>query len=115
MAPRKRSTTWTAASKAVSGSRLFVSKSALHLDDDAAKGTFFQGLAASGWHTAAITMKLLVGSIPFGNGVIGAGGQLEWPRVTRPDDILHVVSTILDITPSRSKPDRGMVLWSAAH
>lgn len=80
-----------------------------HLDDEAAKGTLFQGLAASGWHTAAITMKLLVGSLPLGNGIVGASGEAQWPRPTRPGDTLHVVSKILDITPSRSKPDRGMV------
>lgn len=80
-----------------------------HLDDAAAKNTFFQGLSASGWHTAAITMKLLVGSVPLGNGIIGAGIELQWPRPTRPDDTLHVVSKIVDIAPSRSKPDRGIV------
>lgn len=80
-----------------------------HLDAEVAKNTLFQGLAASGWHTAAITMKLLVGSLPLGNGIIGAGGEAQWPRPTRPGDALHVVSKILDITPSRSKPDRGMV------
>jgi acyl dehydratase len=80
-----------------------------HLDGEAAKHTFFQGLAASGWHTSAITMKLLVGSLPLGSGIIGTGGENEWPRPTRPGDTLHVVSKILDIVPSRSKPDRGMV------
>ena len=80
-----------------------------HLDAEAAKDTFFQGLAASGWHTAAITMKLLVGSLEFSQGIIGAGGQMDWPRPTRPNDVLHVVSTILDIQPSRSRADRGIV------
>jgi len=80
-----------------------------HLDDEAAKNSLFQGLAASGWHTAAITMRLLVSSFPLAHGVIGAGGEIEWPRPTRPDDTLHVVSTIQDIVPSRSKPDRGIV------
>ena len=80
-----------------------------HLDEDAARETFFAGLAASGWHTAAITMKLLVESLPLAGGVIGAGSELSWPRPTRPDDVLHVVSTIMEITPSRSKADRGIV------
>ena len=80
-----------------------------HLDAEAAKDTFFQGLAASGWHTAAITMKLLVGRLEFSQGIIGAGGQMDWPRPTRPNDVLHVVSTILDIQPSRSRADRGIV------
>ncbi|XOT94688.1 MaoC family dehydratase [Alcaligenes pakistanensis] len=80
-----------------------------HLDAEAAKDTFFQGLAASGWHTAAITMKLLVDSLVFSQGIIGAGGQIEWPRPTRPGDVLHVVSKIIGIQPSRSKTDRGIV------
>lgn len=80
-----------------------------HLDPVAAEDSFFGGLAASGWHTASLTMRLLVDSLPFGNGVIGAGGDISWPRPTRPDDVLHVVSTITDITPSRSRPDRGIV------
>ncbi|MEN3929653.1 MaoC family dehydratase [Microvirga sp. W0021] len=80
-----------------------------HTDEAAAEHSFFQGLAASGWHTAAITMKLLVGSLPIGNGLIGAGVDVQWPRPTRPNDTLRVVSKIIEITPSRSKPDRGIV------
>ena len=80
-----------------------------HLDEVAAKDSFFQGLAASGWHTMSITMKLLVQSLPFAKGVIGAGGNIAWPRPTRPGDILRVKSTIREIRPSRSRPDRGMV------
>lgn len=81
-----------------------------HMDTEAAKHSFFQGLAASGWHTMAITMRLIVESVPFARGIIGAGGELSWLRPTRPDDILHVRSKIVDIIPSRSKPDRAMVL-----
>ncbi|CAK7076498.1 MaoC family dehydratase [Pseudomonas sp. S 311-6] len=81
-----------------------------HLDEDAARQTFFQGLAASGWHTAAITMKLLVQSIPVGNGLIGAGVEVAWPQPTRPNDVLRVVSTVKQIQPSRSKPDRAIVI-----
>src|SRR5882672_520492 len=81
-----------------------------HLDDEAAKTTLFAGLAASGWHTAAITMRLLVeGGAPIAGGVIGAGGEIGWPRPTRPGDILRVESEVLEITPSRSRPDRGMI------
>ncbi|MGA2636737.1 MaoC family dehydratase [Methylocella sp.] len=81
-----------------------------HLDEEAAKDTFFGGLVASGWHTASITMKLLVtGGAPLAGGVIGAGGELVWPRPTRPGDILHVESEIIEITPSRSRPERGTV------
>ena len=81
-----------------------------HLDDEAAKSTLFAGLAASGWHTAAITMRLLVeGGAPIAGGVVGAGGEIGWPRPTRPGDILRVESEVLEVTPSRSRPDRGMV------
>ena len=81
-----------------------------HLDAEAAKSTFFGGLAASGWHTAAITMRLLVTSgLPLADGIIGSGGQLSWPLPTRPGDVLRVESEVLEIVPSRSKPDRGMV------
>jgi acyl dehydratase len=80
-----------------------------HLDEDAAEATIFGGLAASGWHTAAMTMKLIVESVPLAGGVIGSGGDLSWPRPTRPGDRLRVVTEVLAITPSRSKPDRGMV------
>jgi acyl dehydratase len=81
-----------------------------HLDDDAAKGTLFASLAASGWHTAAITMRLLVDSgLPIAGGIIGSGGEVAWPKPTRPGDILHVVSEIEEVTPSRSRPNRGTV------
>ncbi len=81
-----------------------------HTDAEAARNTFFEGLAASGWHTAAITMKLLVQSLPLSRGVIGAGGEISWPRATRPGDVLKVTSTVLEVLPSRSKPDRGFVV-----
>jgi acyl dehydratase len=81
-----------------------------HLDDEAAQATLFGGLAASGWHTAAITMRLLVeGGLPIAGGIIGSGGELSWPNPARPGDMLNVVSEIIEITPSRSRPDRGSV------
>ncbi len=81
-----------------------------HLDEDAARDTLFAGLAASGWHTAAITMRLMVdGGAPLAGGIIGAGGEINWPKPTRPGDILHVESEIVEVAPSRSRPDRGMV------
>ncbi|KQP14056.1 MaoC family dehydratase [Pseudorhodoferax sp. Leaf267] len=81
-----------------------------HTDEEAAKATFFQGLAASGWHTAAITMRLLVDSgMPLAEGIIGSGGELHWAQPTRPDDVLHVESEVVEIVPSRSKPGRAMV------
>ena len=80
-----------------------------HLDDAAAKATLFGGLAASGWHTAAITMRLLVESgLPLMGGIVGAGGEISWPKPTRPGDILQVVSEVEEAVPSRSRPDRGM-------
>jgi acyl dehydratase len=79
-----------------------------HLDEQAAAGSLFGGLAASGWHTAAITMRLLVRSgLPIAGGIIGAGGEISWPRPTRPGDVLSVESEIVELTPSRSRPDRG--------
>ncbi len=79
-----------------------------HLDEAAAKTTFFDGLAASGWHTAALTMRLIVGSVPIAGGLIGAGGEISWPNAARPGDTLKVESEVLAVTPSRSRPDRGI-------
>ena len=71
--------------------------------------SLFSGLVASGWHTAAITMRLLVErGLPLAGGVVGAGGELSWPRPTRPGDVLQVESEVLEIIPSRSRPDRGV-------
>jgi acyl dehydratase len=81
-----------------------------HLDEAAAAESFFHGLAASGWHTAAVTMRLLVESgMPLAGGLIGAGGELTWPRPVRPGDVLMVESEVLAVTPSKSKPERGLV------
>ena len=81
-----------------------------HLDETAAQASLFKGLAASGWHTAAIAMRLLVeGGLPFAHGLIGMGGEIAWPRPTRPGDILRVESEIVEIRPSRSKPQQGIV------
>jgi len=79
-----------------------------HLDAKAAKDTLFEGLVASGWHTAAISMRLLVESVPIAGGIVGAGGEIAWPKPTRPGATLHVESEILELRPSRSRPDRGM-------
>src|SRR5580693_3602715 len=81
-----------------------------HLDDAAAQATIFGGLAASGWHTAAITMRLMVAAgLPFAAGIIGLGGEIFWPRPTRAGDVLRVESEIVEILPSRSKPNQGIV------
>ncbi|MBW0002954.1 MAG: MaoC family dehydratase [Hyphomicrobiales bacterium] len=81
-----------------------------HLDGEAAKTSLFGGLAASGWHTASLTMRLIVDSVPLAGGVIGSGGELSWPRPTRPGDTLRVVTDVLEVIPSRSRPDRGMIV-----
>jgi len=81
-----------------------------HLDDAAGRETLFGGLVASGWHTAATTMRLLVrGGLPVAGGIIGSGGELLWTTPVRPGDRLHVECEVLEVTPSRSKPDRGSV------
>jgi acyl dehydratase len=81
-----------------------------HLDAQAAEATFFAGLAASGWHTAAMTMRLIVDSgLQLAGGIIGAGGTVAWPRPTRPGDVLSIRIEVLETRPSRSRPERGMV------
>jgi acyl dehydratase len=82
-----------------------------HLDEEAAQQTFFRGLAASGWHTAAVTMRLLVDSeLKPAGGVIGAGfEEFRWPKPVRPGDELHIESEVLDVRPSRSRPNQGLV------
>lgn len=82
-----------------------------HLDDEAAKQTLFAGLAASGWHTAAITMKLMVsaGPMPVG-GIIGAGfDEMGWPRPVRAGDELRVESEVLETRASKSRPGQGIM------
>jgi len=82
-----------------------------HLDDRTARDTFFKGLAASGWHTAAITMRLLVDSeLKPAGGIIGAGfDKMRWPKPVRPGDELRVESEILEVRPSKSRPDQGVI------
>ena len=82
-----------------------------HLDAEAARQSLFGGLAASGWHTAALTMRLLVESDikPVG-GIIGAGfDELCWPRPVRPGDELRVESEVLEVRLSKSRPEQGMI------
>jgi acyl dehydratase len=81
-----------------------------HTDPEAAKHSFFGGLAASGWHAAALAMKLIVQSFPLAGGVIGAGVEVKWLSPVRPGETLHVISTILEIVPSRSKPNQSMLI-----
>ena len=82
-----------------------------HLDEDAARDTIFRGLAASGWHTAALTMRLLVESeLKPAGGIVGAGfDEFRWPLPVRPGDELHVESEVLEVRPSKSRPNQGMI------
>ncbi len=82
-----------------------------HLDEEAARHSPFGGLAASGWHTAALTMRLLLeGEFKPAGGILGVGfDELSWPRPVRPGDELHARSEVLEVRPSRSRPDRGLI------
>jgi acyl dehydratase len=82
-----------------------------HLDEAAARASIFGGLAASGWHTAAATMRLLVESdLQPAGGIVGAGfDEFRWPRPVRPGDELRVESEVLEVRPSKSRPDQGMI------
>ncbi len=79
-----------------------------HTDPDAAKNTVFKGLAASGWQTIGLTMRILVKSVPLAGGIIGFGGEIAWPQAVRPGDELSIECDILEITPSRSKPNQAV-------
>jgi acyl dehydratase len=81
-----------------------------HLDDAAAHGSIFEGLAASGWHTAALTMRLCVASdFRPASGIIGVGGELTWLKPVRPGDELRVECEVTETRPSRSRPGQGIV------
>ena len=82
-----------------------------HLDEKAAQETMFRGLAASGWHTAAVTMRLLVGSeLKPAGGIVGAGfDEFRWPRPVRPGDELRLESEVLEVRLSRSRPNQGRI------
>jgi acyl dehydratase len=82
-----------------------------HTDEQAALKSPFQGLAASGWHTAGMTMRLMVdGEFKPAGGILGVGfEELSWPRAVRPGDELHAVSEVLKVRASKSRPDRGLI------
>ena len=82
-----------------------------HLNEEAAQNTIFKGLAASGWHTAALTMRLLVESeLKPAGGIVGAGfDEFRWPRPVRPGDELHIESEVLEVRASRSLPNQGLI------
>ena len=81
-----------------------------HLNRKTAERTIFKGLIASGWHTAAMTMRLFVRTLNFAEGAIGLGvDELRWPNTVRPGDVLRVETEIVDLRLSRSKPNYGIV------
>jgi acyl dehydratase len=82
-----------------------------HLDPEAATHTFFRGLVASGWHTAALTMRLLADSeLKPAGGIIGLGfEELRWPRPVRPGDELSLQAEVLEVRPSQSRPEQGLI------
>lgn len=82
-----------------------------HLDEPAASCSIFGGLAASGWHTAALTMRLLVADAPrLVGGIVGIAVDIEWKRPTRPGDVLRVEGEVVALSPSRSRRDRGIAI-----
>jgi acyl dehydratase len=81
-----------------------------HLDAAAAAATVFGGLVASGWHTAAITMRLVIEGGPrLAGGTVGLGAEVSWLKPVRPGDTLTVRGEVLETTLSRSRPNRGRV------
>jgi acyl dehydratase len=82
-----------------------------HLEAGAGRESVFKGLVASGWHTAAMSMKLFVtGPLQFAGGSVGLGvDELRWPQPVRPGDILRLQTEIMELRPSRSNPGRGVV------
>jgi acyl dehydratase len=80
-----------------------------HIDTSLASQTLFGGLIASGWHTAALTMRLLLEAFPIGKGTIGLGGEAAWPNPVRANDILHIEGEVSAVKPSQSHDDRGIV------
>jgi acyl dehydratase len=81
-----------------------------HLDAEAGRATVFGGLVASGWHTAAITMRLVIEGGPrLAGGTVGLGAEVSWLKPVRPGDTLTVHGEVLETTPSRSRPNRGRV------
>ena len=81
-----------------------------HLDEDGARETFFKGLAASGWHTAAVSMRLFVDTMHVAGGIIGLGvDELKWPNAVRPGDELRLEIEILQARHSKSRPGYGII------
>ncbi|MFA7388312.1 MAG: MaoC family dehydratase [Thiohalobacteraceae bacterium] len=84
-----------------------------HLDEETARESIFGGLVASGWHTAAVTMRLLISSNPFAGGLIGSAVEIRWERPTRPGDDISVFTEVIERRPHRSRTDRGVIVIRA--
>ena len=82
-----------------------------HLDEEAARKSIFGRLVASGWHTAAMTMSLIARSEHrAAGGTVGLGfDNLRWPIPVYPGDELRIESEVLEVRPSKSRPDRGLI------
>ena len=107
---RFSSATLTVSAEAIKAFACEFDPQPFHVSEESARHTFFGRLVASGWHTAALTMRLNVeGGLPIAGGIIGAGGDIAWPAALRADDTIHVENEVVAITPSRSRPDRGIV------
>ncbi|MGH8148461.1 MAG: MaoC family dehydratase [Steroidobacteraceae bacterium] len=103
--------TWTVDAAQIKAFAAQFDPQPFHLDDDAARSTLFGGLAASGWHTAALTMRLnLDGGPSLAGGTVGLGADLNWLKPVRPGDTLSIETEVLEIAPSKSRPDRGRVM-----
>ena len=103
--------TWTIDAEQIRAFAAQFDPQPFHLEETAGRETVFGGLVASGWHTAALTMRLIVeGGQPFAGGTVGLGAELTWHEPVRPGDTLNVRAEVIATTPSRSRPDRGRVV-----
>ena len=86
-----------------------------HVDEAAGRASIFGGIIASGWYTAAVTMRLAVqGGLPVARGTIGVSADIQWPHPVRPGDVLRLESEILQRRELQSRPDRGMITVRSA-
>src|SRR5579875_222058 len=107
---RFRSREITVSAEEIKGFAAAFDPQPFHLSEREAEQSFFRGLCASGWHTTALTMRLLVESMKLAGGVIGAGmDELRWPAPVRPGDTLWVESEVTELRPSSSRPTIGLV------
>src|ERR1700736_1912584 len=107
---RFKSSTYTVTEESIISFAREFDPQSFHLDPAKAEQTIFEGLIASGWHTASITMRLFVQTLSFAEGAIGLGvDELRWPNPVRPGDVLEVETEIIDLRESRSKPDHGII------